>query len=75
MTLVRIVLADGESVIANLDSRGLASGGSREEPVVALTAENAVDCLPAGRVEAILPVVRGVPIPGGAPIYRFATLA
>ena len=75
MTLVRIVLADGESVIANLDARGLATGGSREDSVVALTAEDAVDCLPAGLVEAILPIVRGVPIPGRAPIYRFATLA
>ncbi len=75
MTLVRIVLSDGRSVIANWDSRGVARRGSREEPVVTLTSEEAVDCLPAGRVEAIIPVDREVPIPRGTAIYRFATLA
>ena len=75
MTLVRIVLIDGGSVIANWDSSGLAGRGSREEPVVTLTTEEAVERLPIGRVEAILPVDREVPLPGETAIYRFATLA
>jgi hypothetical protein len=75
MALVRIVLIGGGSVIANWDPSGIAGRGSREEVMVTLTSEEAVDRLAPGRVEAILPVDKGVPIPGGTAIYRFATLA
>jgi len=75
VTLVRIVLNDGASVIANWNSRSLGGRGSSEELMVTLTAEEAVERLPAGSVKAILPFDRGVPLPGDTLIYRFATLA
>lgn len=74
MSLVRFVLEDGASVIANWDPAGLAGATQGGAAVVALTDEESVRQLPAGRVEAILAVDRGVPIPGDAAIFRFATL-
>lgn len=74
MSLVRFVLTDGASIIANLEGSRDAKADRVVEPMITFTADHEVAHIPSRRVEAILPVDGRLPMPRDASIFSFATI-
>lgn len=75
MSVVRIILEDGSSVVTSWDQAEPIGAARGDAPsLLTLTNEESVESLPARRVKAILLVDGAVPLPADAQIFRFAAL-